>query len=95
MSEPLRGVVVTHSHMAAALVEAVEAIAGDTGPFISISNIGATRESLCEDIADAVGEDGAPVELAVHGAADKLRRAADGSPSEAGARRDGGCPGSV
>jgi mannose/fructose-specific phosphotransferase system component IIA len=56
MSEPLKGVVVTHSHMAAALVEAVEAIAGDTGPFLAISNIGATRESLCEDIAIAVGE---------------------------------------
>jgi PTS system mannose-specific IIB component len=47
--------------MAAALVEAVESIAGDTGPFIAISNIGATRESLCEDIADAVGEDPAVV----------------------------------
>jgi mannose/fructose-specific phosphotransferase system component IIA len=42
--------------MAAALVEAVEAIAGDTGPFLSLSNIGATRESLCDDIAEAVGD---------------------------------------
>ena len=60
MSEPLRGVVVSHSNMAAALVEAVETIAGNTGPFVALSNTGATRESLCEDIARAV-EDGPAV----------------------------------
>ena len=56
MSEPLKGVVVTHSNMAAALVETVETIAGNTGPFLPLSNTGATRESLCAAIAEAVGE---------------------------------------
>ncbi len=56
MSEPLKGVVISHSGLAAALVEAVSAIAGDTGPFVTVSNVGATRESLCADVASAVGE---------------------------------------
>ena len=55
MSEPLKGVVISHSGLATALVEAVAAIAGDTGPFVTVSNVGATRESLCADVSAAVG----------------------------------------
>jgi len=55
MSEPLKAVVISHSGVAAALVEAVQAIAGDTGPFVTVSNAGATRESLCADLSAAVG----------------------------------------
>jgi mannose/fructose-specific phosphotransferase system component IIA len=42
--------------MAAALIEAVETVAGETGPFVALSNIGTTRESLCREIAEAVGD---------------------------------------
>jgi mannose/fructose-specific phosphotransferase system component IIA len=56
MSEPLKAVVISHSGVAAALVAAVRAIAGDTGPFVAVSNTGATRESLCADLSAAVGE---------------------------------------
>lgn len=56
MSEPLKAVVISHSRVAAALVEAVQAIAGDTGTFVTVSNDGASRESLCADLHAAVGD---------------------------------------
>ena len=56
MSRPLTGVVVSHSGLASALVDAVRSIAGDTGPFVAVSNVGASRESLCHDLSSAVGD---------------------------------------
>lgn len=56
MSRPLTGVVITHGGLAAALVDAVQAIVGETGPLVAVSNVGASRESLCHDVASAVGE---------------------------------------
>ncbi|MGD8726765.1 MAG: hypothetical protein PVH40_03920 [Gemmatimonadales bacterium] len=56
MSEPLKGVVICHADLAAALVEAVERIAGDSGGLIPLSNRGASTEGLCADVASAVGE---------------------------------------
>jgi len=49
-------VVVSHSGLAAALVEAVQNIAGETGPLVAVSNVGASPESLCRSLASAVGD---------------------------------------
>lgn len=55
MSEALRGVVVCHGGLAAALVEAVEQITGLTGRLIPISNTDCDRDRLEERIADTIG----------------------------------------
>jgi mannose/fructose-specific phosphotransferase system component IIA len=56
MSKPLTGVVISHAGLASALVEAVQAIVGDSGPLVAVSNVGASRDSLCRDLASAVGD---------------------------------------
>jgi len=58
MSEPLRGVVVCHGGLAAALVEAVEQITGIRGRLTPISNSDCDRDSLEERISRAIA--GAP-----------------------------------
>jgi mannose/fructose-specific phosphotransferase system component IIA len=58
MSEPLRGVVVCHGGLAAALIGAVEQITGLTGCLIPISNTDCDRDGLEQRIADTIG--GAP-----------------------------------
>lgn len=58
MSEPLRGVVVCHGDLAAALVTAVEQITGLTGHLVPVTNTGCDRDSLEARIADAIA--GAP-----------------------------------
>jgi mannose/fructose-specific phosphotransferase system component IIA len=58
MNEPLRGVVVCHGGLAAALVDAVEQITGLTGRLTPISNTDCDRDRLEERIADTIG--GAP-----------------------------------
>jgi mannose/fructose-specific phosphotransferase system component IIA len=54
MSEPLRGVVVCHGKLAAALIEAAESISGVTGALLPVSNSGCDREALESRVVDAV-----------------------------------------
>lgn len=51
----LRGVVVGHGSLAAALVEAAEQISGLRGSLLPVSNMGCDRDSLEDRIVEAVG----------------------------------------
>jgi len=55
MSEPLRGVIVSHSAVAQALVSAVAAIAGVDGVLVPVSNEGCDGAALAERLREAVG----------------------------------------
>lgn len=55
MSETLRGIVVCHGGLAAALVTAVEQITGLTGRLVAVTNTGCDRASLEARLADAIG----------------------------------------
>ena len=57
----LRGVVVGHGKLAAALVEAAEQISGLRGALVPVSNTGCDRDSLEERIVAAVGTEPAVV----------------------------------
>jgi len=54
MSEALRGVVVCHGGLAAALAEAVEQITGIRGRLTPVSNSAYDRDALEQRIADAI-----------------------------------------
>jgi mannose/fructose-specific phosphotransferase system component IIA len=54
MSEELRGVVVCHGPLAAALVQAAEQISGLTGALIPVSNTGCDRGALEDRVIAAV-----------------------------------------
>jgi mannose/fructose-specific phosphotransferase system component IIA len=56
MSEPVRGVVLTHADLAAGLVGAVRAIAGHDGGLVSLSNTGCDRAALARLLEGAAGE---------------------------------------
>ena len=57
MSEPLRGVIVSHAAVARALIAAVESITGVTGALVPVSNEGCDRAALADKLAAAVGEE--------------------------------------
>lgn len=56
MSDVLRGVVVCHGRLAAALIDAAEQISGVTGALAAVSNIGCDRGTLEERVVAAVGQ---------------------------------------
>ena len=56
MSEPLRGVVVSHAELAAALVTATRAISGVDGVLEAVSNEGCDPEALAARIDQALGK---------------------------------------
>ena len=55
MSEPLKGVVVSHAGLAQSLVDAAEAISGVTGVLVPVSNEGCDGGSLQARIGEAIG----------------------------------------
>jgi len=56
MSEPLRGVIVSHAGVAQALIAAVDSITGVGDAFVAVSNDGCDRDALFRTLAAAVGE---------------------------------------
>jgi len=56
MSEPLRGVVVSHGQIAQAMVAAVEQISGVKGALVPVSNTGCDRGLIVKRIGDAVAD---------------------------------------
>jgi mannose/fructose-specific phosphotransferase system component IIA len=56
MSEPLRGVIVSHSGLAQALASAVSTITGIDGALVPISNEGCDNDALGERLRQAVGQ---------------------------------------
>ena len=55
MSERLTGVVVAHSELAASLLAAVRAIAGDDHGLAAVSNTGCDRAALLRSLDGAIG----------------------------------------
>ena len=55
MSEELLGVVVCHSSLAGALVQAAEQISGIAGALVPVSNTGCDRDTLEERVLAALG----------------------------------------
>jgi mannose/fructose-specific phosphotransferase system component IIA len=56
MSEPLRGVIVSHSAVAQALLAAVGAITGVTDALVPVSNDGCDSGALSARLAAAIGD---------------------------------------
>ncbi|HVH66473.1 MAG TPA: hypothetical protein VM716_01250 [Gemmatimonadales bacterium] len=63
MSEPLRGVIVSHAALAQALLAAVAAITGVKDAFVPVSNDGCDTGALTERLTQAI--DGRPAVLFV------------------------------
>jgi mannose/fructose-specific phosphotransferase system component IIA len=61
MSEPLKGIVVSHAALAEGLVEAVRQITGEGAPLISLSNEGCDGGLLAERLREAIGNSPAVV----------------------------------
>src|SRR5438309_9451310 len=55
MSEPLRGIVVSHSAVAQSLVAAVAAIAGVEDALLPVSNEGCDERALADRLTAAIG----------------------------------------
>jgi PTS system N-acetylgalactosamine-specific IIA component len=57
MSERLKGVVVSHGRLGAALVEAAQSITGDADALLAVSNEGCGRDALLDRVQQAVGNE--------------------------------------
>ena len=55
MSEPLRGVIVSHAAVAEALVVAVQSITGIDDALVAVSNEGCDHAALAQRLSQAVG----------------------------------------
>lgn len=55
MSEPLKGIVLSHAALAEGMVDAVRQITGDTGGLIAVSNDGCDSGELGRRLAAAIG----------------------------------------
>lgn len=52
MSEPLKGIVLTHAGLSDSLVRAVFEITGDDESLIAVSNVGLGHDRLCDLVAE-------------------------------------------
>lgn len=57
MSEPVRGVVVSHARLSASLVDAVECVLGPAENLIAVSNEGCDRGAILDRLRTAVDGD--------------------------------------
>ena len=57
MSEPVRGVVVSHARLSASLVDAVECVLGPTDNLVAVSNEGCDRGAILDRLRAAVRDD--------------------------------------
>lgn len=56
MSDPLRGVIVSHAGVAQAMISAVESISGVTDALVPVSNDGCDRDALFRMLTEAAGQ---------------------------------------
>ncbi len=56
MSEPLKGIVLSHAALAAGMVDAVRAITGDAAGLVAVSNDGCDSGELGRRLAAAIGD---------------------------------------
>lgn len=61
MSDGLRGVVVAHGSLAAAMIAAAEEISGIRGVLVAVSNTGCDRDQLEQRVNQAIGSEAAIV----------------------------------
>ena len=61
MSEPLRGIVLSHAALAEGMVDAVRQITGDTNGLVAVSNDGCDGGELGKRLEAAIGGQGAVV----------------------------------
>jgi len=57
MSETLKGVVISHAGLAAAMVQAVEQISGISGVLFPVSNTGCDPTLIEQRLAEVIGDD--------------------------------------
>src|SRR5437879_12198895 len=92
MSEPLRGVIVSHAAVAQALLAAVAAITGVTDALVPVSNDGCDTGALAERLTQAIGGKPASLFVDLPGGSGLTRavRRAPGDAGAAGGQRRGG-----
>jgi len=61
MSEPLKGIVISHGSLAAAMVKTVEQISGVTGVLVPVSNTDCEPSAIEKRLTEAIGNEPAVV----------------------------------